>query len=108
MGITIMWDPFKPMLYSMLIMITLLLLANYALGSETKSQWLNDNPCMITTKTTTVEKDGVTTVTKEEVLKVAKKLQQKIHPDMNREVKTERLSQLVNEATDKIIKDDFS
>ena len=46
--------------------------------------------------------------TKEEVLKVAKKLQQKIHPDMNREVKTERLSQLVNEATDKIIKDDFS
>ena len=45
---------------------------------------------------------------KEEVLKVAKKLQQKIHPDMNREVKTERLSQLVNEATDKIIKDDFS
>ena len=46
--------------------------------------------------------------TKEEVLKVAKKLQQKIHPDMNRDVKTERLSQLVNEATDKIIKDDFS
>ena len=42
-----MWDPFKPMLYSMLIMITLLLLANYALGSETKSQWLNDNPCMM-------------------------------------------------------------
>ena len=64
-----MKDPFKPMLYSMLIMITLLLLANYAIGSETKSQWLNDNPCMITTKTTTVEKDGVTTVTKEEILK---------------------------------------
>ncbi len=36
---------------------------------KTKSQWLNENPCMITTKTTTVEKDGVTTVTKEEVLK---------------------------------------
>ena len=64
-----MWDPFRPMLYSMLIMITLLLLANYALGSETKSQWLNDNPCMITTETTTVEKDGVTTVTKKEILK---------------------------------------
>ena len=46
--------------------------------------------------------------TKEEVLKVAKKLQQKIHPDMNREVKTERLSQLVNEAKEKIIKTDFS
>ena len=45
---------------------------------------------------------------KEEVLNAAKKLQQKIHPDMNREVKTERLSQLVNEATEKIIKTDFS
>ena len=41
------------------------------------------------------------------MLKVAK-TSTKIHPDMNREVKTERLSQLVNEATDKIIKDDFS
>ena len=45
--------------------------------------------------------------TKEEVLNAAKKLQQKIHPDMNRDVKTERLSQLVNEAVDKIIKSDF-
>ena len=42
-----MFDPFRPMIYSMLIMITLLLLANYALGNEPKSQWLNDNPCMI-------------------------------------------------------------
>ena len=42
------------------------------------------------------------------MLNAAKKLQQKIHPDMNREVKTERLSQLVNEATEKIIKTDFS
>ena len=47
-------------------------------------------------------------VSKEEVLKTAKRLQQKIHPDMNRDIKTERLSQLVNEATDKIIKTDFS
>ena len=45
---------------------------------------------------------------KQEVLNAAKKLQQKIHPDMNREVKTERLSQLVNEASEKIIKSDFS
>ena len=45
---------------------------------------------------------------KEDVLLAAKKLQQKIHPDMNRDVNTERLSQLVNEAADKIIKDDFS
>ena len=46
--------------------------------------------------------------TKEEVLQSAMKLQKKIHPDMNREMKTERLSQLVNEARDKIINSDFS
>ena len=46
--------------------------------------------------------------TKEEVLKAANQLQKKIHPDMNRDVKTERLSQLVNEAKEKIIKTDFS
>jgi len=42
-----MRDPLKPLLYSMLIMITLLVLANYALGNEPKSKWLNENPCMI-------------------------------------------------------------
>ena len=46
--------------------------------------------------------------TKEDVLKAANKLQKKIHPDMNREVKTEILSQLVNVAKDKIINTDFS
>ena len=50
----------------------------------------------------------ITGATKEEVLKAANQLQKKIHPDMNREVKTERLSQLVNEAKEKIIKSDFS
>ena len=45
---------------------------------------------------------------KDEVLKAAMNLQKKIHPDKNRELKTERLSQLVNEARDKIIKNDFS
>ena len=43
----------------------------------------------------------------EEVLKAVNQLQKKIHPDMNRDVKTERLSQLVNEAKDKILKSDF-
>ena len=41
---------------------------------------------------------------KEEVLIAVSKLQKKIHPDMNRDIKTERLSQLVNEAKEKIIK----
>ena len=45
---------------------------------------------------------------KDDVLKVAKKLQQKIHPDKNREIRTEELSKLVNQAVDKIIKTDFS
>ena len=45
---------------------------------------------------------------KEDVLKSAAKLQKKIHPDMNRDVNSERLSQLVNEAKEKIIKTDFS
>ena len=46
---------------------------------------------------------------KEDVLKTAVKLQKKIHPDMNRDdVDTQRLSQLVNEAKEKIIKTDFS
>ena len=45
---------------------------------------------------------------RDEVLQAAMKLQKKIHPDINREVKTERLSQLVNEARDKILNTDFS
>ena len=44
----------------------------------------------------------------DEVLKAVNNLQKKIHPDMNRDVKTERLSQLVNEAKEKILKEDFS
>ena len=46
--------------------------------------------------------------TKEDVLKTAAKLQKKIHPDMNRDLNSERLSQLVNEAKEKILKTDFS
>ena len=45
---------------------------------------------------------------RDEVILAATKLQKKIHPDINRDVKTERLSQLVNEAKDKILKTDFS
>ena len=45
---------------------------------------------------------------KEEVIKAANQIQKKIHPDLNRTVSTERLSQLVNEAKEKIIKTDFN
>tara|TARA_X000001036_G_C20543318_1_gene751257 strand:- start:548 stop:1057 length:510 start_codon:yes stop_codon:yes gene_type:complete len=44
----------------------------------------------------------------EQVLKVGKKFQQKIHPDKNKDVNSEELSKLVNQAVDKIIKTDFS
>ena len=63
-----MRNPIGPLLLSMLFFITFLLISNYAFG-KTKSQWLNENPCMIKTITTSVTKNGVTTVTKEEVLK---------------------------------------
>ena len=46
--------------------------------------------------------------TKDEVIKATTKLQKKIHPDMNRDMNTERLSQLVNEAKDRILKEDFN
>ena len=63
-----MRNPIGPLLLSMLFFITFLLISNYAFG-KTKSQWLNENPCMIKQVITSVEKDGVTTITKEEVLK---------------------------------------
>ena len=44
----------------------------------------------------------------EQVLKAVNQLQKKIHPDMNRDVKTERLSQVDNVAKDKILKSDFT
>ena len=45
---------------------------------------------------------------KEDVIKATNKLQQKIHPDVNPNANTERLSQIVNEAKETILKFDFS
>ena len=45
---------------------------------------------------------------KEEVIKTTNNLQKKIHPDVNVNANTERLSQLVNEAKETILKNDFS
>ena len=42
---------------------------------------------------------------KAEVIKAAKSLQKKIHPDVNPNSNTERLSQIVNEAKETILKD---
>ena len=45
---------------------------------------------------------------KEDVIKATNKLQKKIHPDVNPNSNTERLSQIVNEAKETILKLDFS
>ena len=45
---------------------------------------------------------------KEVVIKAANRLQKKIHPDVNPNSNTERLSQIVNEAKETILKGDFS
>ena len=45
---------------------------------------------------------------KEDVIKAANGLQKKIHPDVNPNSNTERLSQIVNEAKETILKNDFS
>ena len=45
---------------------------------------------------------------KEEVIKTANNLQKKIHPDVDPNANTERLSQIVNEAKETILKSDFS
>ena len=42
-----MKDPMKPVLLATLIMITILLFMNFAVGKEPKSKWLNEHPCMI-------------------------------------------------------------
>ena len=43
--------------------------------------------------------------TKEEIIKTANGLQKKIHPDVNPNSNTERLSQIVNEAKETALKD---
>ena len=66
-----MKDPWKPMIYSMLMLITFLIISNYAFASE-KSKWLNENPCMITVVITEKCKDSqclIKETTKEEVMK---------------------------------------
>ena len=66
-------NPWPGILLVMLLVITFLIIFNTALGEEPKSQWLNENPCMIKIITTSIEEEingqKVTTVTKEEVLK---------------------------------------
>ena len=45
---------------------------------------------------------------KKEVLSKYKKIMQKLHPDSNKDVNTTKLAQMVSEAKETIIKNDFS
>ena len=54
--------------FIVIVFMCIISISNTVQG-KTKSQWLNENPCMIKQIITSVEKDGVTIVTKEEVLK---------------------------------------
>jgi len=67
---TIMIDPFnkqrKYLLWSF-ILIVFLIITGIATAAE-KSEWLNENPCMIKVVITNTEINGITTTTKEEVL----------------------------------------
>ena len=66
----IMIDPFnnqrKYLLWSF-ILIIFLIVTGIATAAE-KSEWLNDNPCMIKVIITNTEVNGVTTTTKQEKL----------------------------------------
>ena len=73
-----MHNPFHRFMVTMMfIAICLIILGDFVFAEEkSKSQWLSENPCMIKTETTTVEKCldtecliKETIVTKEEVLK---------------------------------------
>ena len=50
------------------ILITIMILTTMATAEQTKSEWLNDNPCMIKIIITNTEVNGISTTTKEEKL----------------------------------------
>ena len=50
------------------ILITVMILTTMASAEQTKSEWLNDNPCYIKVVITNTEVNNVSTTTKEEKL----------------------------------------
>jgi len=46
--------------------------------------------------------------TKEKILSNFKKLQKKLHPDLNKDINSTKISQILTEAKDLIIKSDFN
>ena len=64
---TIMFDFNKKFWFYTMILLTVIILTTVASAAE-KSEWLNENPCMIKVVITNTVVDDVTTTTKEEVL----------------------------------------
>ena len=51
-----------------MVLISILILTTMANAEQSKSEWLNDNPCMIKIIITNTESNGVSKTTKEEKL----------------------------------------
>ena len=63
-----MFDFNKKFWFYTMILISILILTTMASAEQTKSEWLNDNPCMIKVIITNTESNGVSKTTKEEKL----------------------------------------
>jgi len=51
-----------------MVLISILILTTMASAEQSKSEWLNDNPCMIKVVITNTESNGISKTTKEEKL----------------------------------------
>ena len=58
----------KIFLFLSIILITVIILTTIASSEQSKSEWLNENPCMIKVVITETVVGNVTTTTKEEVM----------------------------------------
>ena len=58
----------KTFLFLSIILITVIILTTIASSEQSKSEWLNENPCMIKVVITETVVGNVTTTTKEEVM----------------------------------------
>tara|TARA_B100001123_G_scaffold261201_1_gene291006 strand:+ start:64 stop:576 length:513 start_codon:yes stop_codon:yes gene_type:complete len=87
-------------------------LLNYLRSTGRYSHFGQNNQTAPSTNLSTVEAYKILGLkkgcSKGDVMKAANGLQKKIHPDVNPNSNTERLSQIVNEAKETILKNDFA
>ncbi len=84
-------------------------LLNYLRSTGRYSHFGQNNQAKPSSNLSTAEAYKILGITKgcskEEIIKASKSLQKKIHPDVNPNSNTERLSQIVNEAKETALKD---